>query len=223
MRIRAGLLPAALAAGLLGGCGSAGPAPKDSKALRGVAPPISSKLRVQEAAIHRQVLASLGHDADSHARYGTVPADLRDKQAPPANQVLSASTAHPATAIQGISVELHLPHGSALATAVGPDVPDRIQGSADLHTPATWDVTFADVHGTIPIAQTLFTITDEQGRLLMPRVSVAGGGPLPRTVPARRPFTLTLKTVVSVGDGKLRYAPDGADWLAEWDFDVETD
>jgi len=42
-------------------------------------------------------------------------------------------------------------------------------------------------------------------------------------VPAGRPFTLRLTTVVSVGDGKLRYAPEGGPWLAEWDFDVETD
>jgi hypothetical protein len=215
VRVLAALTAAATTAGLLGGCGSAASAPK--------APRISSKLRAQEEAIHRQVLASLHDDADGHVRYGALPADLRGKQAPPKNQVLGATAAHPAIAIQGNSVELHLVRGDALATAVGPDVPDRIQGSADVHTPATWELTFADVHGTIPIAASLFTITDEQGSLLLPRVSVAGGGRLPRAVPAGRPFTIMLKTVVSVGDGKLRYAPAGPGWLAEWDFDVETD
>ena len=217
---RAALLPALIMAGLLGGCGSA-TAPKAT--TKAPAPRISSTLRAQEAAIHRQVLASLHDNADGHARYGAIPADLRARQAPPKNQVLSATAARPAVAIQGNSVELHLAHGSALATAVGPEVPDRIQGSADIHTPATWDLTFADVHGTIPIAPSLFTITDEQGALLLPHVTVAGGGPLPGTVPAGRPFTLSLKTVVSVGDGKLRYAPSGPNYLAEWDFDVETD
>jgi hypothetical protein len=184
---------------------------------------VSHRVRAQEAAIHQQVLAALHHDSDARTRYGQVPADLRSRQKAPANQTLSASMAHPAVAIQGISVKLHLSAGTALATAVGPDVPTRIQGSADLQTPATWDLTFDDVHGMIPLSPTMFSITDEQGMLLSPRVTVAGGGPLPKAVPAGRPFTLQLKTVVSVGDGKLRYAPTGGAWLAEWDFDVETD
>lgn len=219
------LLPAALALGLLAGCGSAKPAPRPSSDVQGAAKAlsVSKSIRAQEQAIHQQVLASLHQNSAANVKYGTIPTDLRNKQAPPANQILSASATHPAIAIQGNSVMLHLARGGALATAVGPDVPDRIQGSADLHTPATWDLTFADVHGTVPISPRLFTITDEQGMLLLPRVSVVGGGPLPRTVPAGRPFTLQLSTVVSVGDGKLRYAPTGGAWLAEWDFDVETD
>lgn len=217
------LLPAALAAGVLTGCGAAKPASERAQEQRAPTPRVSSRLRAEEAAIHQQVLASLHHDGGASARYGSLPAYLRNKQAAPANQVLSASAAHPAIAIQGNSVVLDLAHGSALATAVGPDVPDRIQGSADLHTPATWDLTFANVHGTVPISPRLFTITDEQGMLLLPQVSVVGGGPLPKIAPTGRPFTLRLTTVVSVGDGKLRYAPGGGPWLAEWDFDVETD
>jgi hypothetical protein len=222
--VRRALLPAALAAGLLAGCGTATPAPSTTHAAAAPKPPTVSKgLRAEEQAIHQQVLASLHQDSAAGVKYGSIPTDLRGKQAPPSNQVLSASPAHPALAIQGISVVLHLAHGSALATVVGPDVPNRIQGSADLQTPATWDLTFADVHGTVPISPRLFTITDEQGALLSPRITVLGGGSLPRTVPAGRPFTLQLRTVVSVGDGKLRYAPSGGAWLAEWDFDVETD
>ena len=217
------LVPAVLAAGLLTGCGAATPASKRVQAPDPPAPKVSRRLRAEEAAIHRQVLASLHRDGEPGARYGNIPAYLRDKQAPPPNQVLSATAAQPAMAIQGNSVLLHLAHGSALATAVGPDVPDRIQGSADLQTPATWELTFVDVHGTVPISPRLFTITDEQGMMLLPHVSVVGGGQLPNSVPPGRPFTLRLSTVVSVGDGKLRYAPGDRSWLAEWDFDVETD
>jgi hypothetical protein len=187
-------------------------------------PKVSSRVRAQEAAIHREVLASLHHDSNKNARYGGIPAYLRNKQGAPANQVLTATAAHPVYAIQGNSVRLRLAHGSALATAVGPEIPERIQGSADLHTRATWILTFTHVHGTVPISPSLFTATDEQGSLLLPRVSVVGGGPLPKTVPAGRLFTLRLTAAgVSVGDGKLRYAPGNGPWLAEWDFDVETD
>ena len=217
------LVPAVLVAGLMTGCGAARSASKPVQAPEPPAPKVSTRVRAQEAAIHREVLASLHQVSHAGASYGSIPAYLRDKQAPPANQILSATAAHPAIAIQGISVKLHLAHGSALATAVGPDVPDRIQGTADLHTPATWDLTFADVHGTVPISPRLFTITDEQGMLLAPHVSVLGAGRLPTFVPAGRALTLRLTTVVSVGDGKLRYAPAGGPWLAEWDFDVETD
>ncbi len=223
LRLAGRLAPAALLVCLLSGCGATTPASEHAQAPGPPTPKVSSAVRAQEAAIHRQVLASLHHESDAHVRYGSIPAYLRGKQAPPANQVLSATAAHPAIAIQGNSVVLHLAHGSAVATAVGPDVPDRIQGSADIHTPATWALTFADVHGIVPISPRLFTVTDEQGMLLLPHVSVVGGGSLPKIVPAGRPFTLRLTSVVSVGDGKLRYAPEGGSWLAEWDFDVETD
>jgi hypothetical protein len=213
---------AALATALLAGCGSSDPA-ANSGAAAPKPPRISAKLRAQEATIHQQVVASLSQRNGATGRYGSIPPNLRNKQSAPVNQVLHASASHPAIAIQGNGVLLHLLHGTALATAVGPDIPTRIQGSADLHTTATWDLTFADVRGAVPISPSLFTITDEQGSLLWPRLSVVGGGPLPKTVPSGRPFTLKLKTVVSVGDGKLRYAPTGGSWLAEWDFDVETD
>jgi hypothetical protein len=217
------MVVAAIAAGLLSGCGASTPAATHSAADVPPVPKVTSRVRAQEAAIHREVLASLRKVSKDRERYGGIPAYLRKKQAPPANQVLTATAAHPVYAIQGNSVKLRLAHGSALATAVGPDIPDRIQGSADLHTPATWLLTFADVRGTVPISPRHFTITDEQGMLLLPHVSVAGGGPLPKFVPVGRSFTLRLTTVVSVGDGKLRYAPAGGAWIAEWDFDVETD
>ena len=221
--LRRGLAPVALLAGLLAGCGVANRTPTHTDTAAPPTPRVSSAVRAEEDAIHREVLASLHQNSDAHTRYGSLPAYLRNKQAPPPNQTLSATPAHPADAIQGVSVVLHLPHGSALATVVGPDVPDRIQGSAKLHTPAAWDLSFADVRGTVPLSPSLFTITDEQGMLLLPHVSVIGGGPLPKAVPSGRPFTLRLTTVVSVGDGKLRYSPERGPWLAEWDFDVETD
>lgn len=228
--LRRAVLPAAIVAGVLTGCGTATSTISHTSTHTSTqlqappkAPSVPKSVRAEERAIHQQVLASLRQNSDANAKYGGIPTGLQGKQAPPPNQVLSASADHPAIAIQGNSVALHLAGGSALATAVGPDVPDRIQGSADLHTPATWDLTFANVHGTVPISRRMFTITDEQGMLLLPRVSVVGGGPLPASVPAGRPFTVQLSTVVSVGDGKLRYAPSGGAWLAEWDFDVETD
>ena len=224
-RAAATLLVAAVVV-TLAGCGSSATSSRSATTSATTTqtvpvPKVSKRVKAEEQAVHRQVGAALHHH--THAQYGGIPKDIRDRQAAPANQVLSASAAQPADAIQGVSVRLHLAHGTALATVVGPDVPTRIQGTSDLHTPAVWDLTFADVHGTIPIAARQFSITDEQGELLSPRVSVLGGASLPHTVPASHPFTLRLRTRVSVGDGKLRYAPTGGHWLSEWDFNVETD
>jgi hypothetical protein len=223
----AGLVAAGVAVALAG-CGtsaspSGSPTAGTSSSQVAPVPKVSQRVKAEERSLHREVSAALHHNSDAHTRYGGLPADIRRRQAPPGNQVLSASVARPAEAIQGVSVRLHLAHGSALATVVGPDVPTRIQGTSDLHTPAVWDLTFADVQGAIPIAARMFSITDEQGQLLSPHVSVLGGTSLPHTVPAGRPFTLRLSTRVSVGDGKLRYAPTGGRWLSEWDFNVETD
>lgn len=74
---------------------------------------ISAAVRRQEAAIHRRVQAALHHDSKANSRYGILPADLRTRQKAPANQTLSATTAHPAEAIQGNSVMLHLPTGAS--------------------------------------------------------------------------------------------------------------
>lgn len=185
------------------------------------APKVSARVRAEERALHRQVQASLHHN--SRASYGVLPADLRSRQKPPPNQVLSSSVTHPADPIQGVSVRLHLGGASALATAVGPDIPTRYQGTFNLHAPATWVVTFTDVSGRFPLAQRVFSLTDEKGETLHPRVSAAAGGRLPKTVPTGRSFTVKLKDpLVSQGDGKLRYAPSGR-LLVEWDYSVETD
>ena len=167
--------------------------------------------------------AALAGHGDPHARYGALPRDLRGHQRLPPDQVLPASLAHPAEAIEGNAVALTLAGGSAHAVAVGPDVPSRNQGTADLHTGASWVLTFSAVHGRVPLSAGRFTITDGQGQLLHPRVRPAGGGALPPTVPAGRPYTIVIRARVSVGDGRLRYAPATGRLISEWDFDVETD
>ena len=221
----------ALAAVCLSGCGGSGHGSSSASTARSAtstvasvpAPKVSEKVRKEEQAIHQQVLASL--HTTSKARYGGVPADLRNRQKPPPNQVLQSSLSRPSDGIQGVDVRLHYHGATAMAVGVGPDIPTRVQGTFNLHTPATWEITFSDVHGTFPLSPAMFTLTDEQGQLLKPHVTTITGGPLPARVPAGSPFTVRLKSdLISEGDGKLRYAPDaGGKLLVEWDFDVETD
>ena len=226
-RVLAAIAAGLLAAGLVTGCGGSGRAFTDGSSTTGMittppTPRVSAHVKAQERAIHRQVLVSLSHH--SRARYGALPADLRHRQKPPPYQTLNSSLGRPADPIEGIAVRLHLHGARALAIAVGPHVPTRVQGTFDLHTPATWDITFIDVHGSFPLSSSMFTLTDEQGQTLRPRVATAEGRPLPAAVPRGRPFTVRLKSdLFSEGDGKLRYSPVGGHLLVEWDFDVETD
>lgn len=225
LRRRPALALAAAAAAALAGCGaSASRQQSTDRASTASVPPavhISSALRAQEEAIHQQVLASLHQLSDKHVRYGSIPSYLSKPSS--VNRVLTASAADPVLAIEGATVALRLAGAGALATAVGPNVPDRIQGSSALHTPASFDVTFAGVHGSIPIDAGAFTVTDEQGELHHPSLTVLGGGAVPAVVPAGAPFTLVLSTILPIGSGTLRYTPVGPQYLAAWDFDVETD
>jgi hypothetical protein len=221
-RCAGGLLAAMVIACAVVGCGGSGQTKKRAAGGGTPAVHISRRLKAREVAIHRRVLAAL-HQPD-HGRYGGIPKDLRGHQAVPGNQILTSRVGRPADAIQGISVRVTLASGArALMTTVGPDVPDRDQGSFRNHTNATWAVTFASVHGRLPISNGTFAITDEQGQTFAPRMTVLGGGKVPAAVPRGRPFTLVLHARTSIGDGKVRYKPAGGRLLVEWDFDAETD
>ena len=218
---------ALLSAGAVAGCGSARPAAPDHRADgAGGRPPavhVSRAVRAEEASIHRAVTSSLRSGAASRRSYGGIPVELRGHQAPPRRQVLSARPGDPAEPISGVSVRLHLAGGRALALGVGPYVPVRDQGSFHNRTPATWRVTFSDVHGTVPVRASMFTLLDEQGRTLVPRVSVLGGGPVPVTAPAGRSITIVLAARTPIGTGTIRYTPSGNHFVAGWDYDAETD
>jgi hypothetical protein len=176
----------------------------------------------QAQAVHQRVIAALHHLADKNVRYGGIPSFL-PKATIPVNRVVSATATHPALAIQGDAVALRLARGHALATAVGPDIPDRIQGTSAPSTPAAFDLTFTGARGSVPLKSSAFTVTDELGVVHHPQVSVLGGGVVPTSVPVGRSFTLVLRTQLPIGNGRLRYAPAGPHPLVAWDFDVETD
>lgn len=89
--------------------------------------------------------------------------------------------------------------------------------------PATFDLTFTAVHGSIPVTAAKFTITDELGHLHHPQVSVMGGGPTPATLPAGHPSTLVIHTTLPIGNGRLDFTPMESRPLVAGDFDVETD
>jgi hypothetical protein len=134
-----------------------------------------------------------------------------------------ASESRPWLAIEGDTVAVHLNHGHVLATAVGPSVPAEGQFPVPPTTPASFQLTLTAASGIVPIAASDFTIMDELGRLHHPRVAIAGAGRLPSHVSPGRTLTLTLEDVLPVGNGQLRWTPEGSRPIVSWDFDVEID
>ncbi len=156
------------------------------------------------------------------AKYGQLPSWL-PKATIPVNRIVTASAAHPWLAVQGDTVSVHLAHGRALVTAVGPSVPEEGEFPVPKTTPCAFTVTFTAVRGSVPIDPSAFTILDENGHIHRPVVNRAGGGALARRILPGQTVELTLKDVLPTGDGHLRWAPSGDTPIVAWDFDVEID
>lgn len=162
-------------------------------------------------------LAPFGTDVFTNPR-GWLPAP-----ATPVGRVVTASPAHPWLAIEGDTVRVLLARGHAMATAVGPAVPEEGQFPVPATSPCTFTITFADVSGTVPLSPAAFTILDRLGKLHHPQVTVQSGRPVPAEVTAGAPLALTVKAVLPTGGGQLRWTPQGASPVVSWDFDVEID
>ncbi len=158
----------------------------------------------------------------SPAKYGGLPSWL-PKPKLPVDRIVAASAAHPALAIQGDTVSVHLARGQTMATAVGPAVPEEGRFPVPATSPCSFTVSLAAGRGTVPIRPQAFTILDELGRIHHPRVTSRNGAPVPAHLEPGRIITLTVRAVLPTGGGRLRWAPDGTRPIVSWDFDVEID
>jgi hypothetical protein len=150
-------------AAALGGCGTATSTQSSSPsrpAARGVPkpPPISAKLKAQEAAIHAQVLAALHAPAPPNLKPG-IPSFI-PRSSLKVNRILTAAPGHPALSIGGDSIWLDLHNGRSLATVQGPYLPPGVSGTAVPQTSTTIRVTFARARGSVPLASADFSIID---------------------------------------------------------------
>lgn len=75
----------------------------------------------------------------------------------------------------------------------------------------------------VPIAASMFTITDELGTVHHPKITVLRGGRVPARAPAGTPITLVMRATLPIGNGRVIYRPAGPHAVASWDFDSETD
>ena len=171
---------------------------------------------------HERQGTAIGTPHASTAKYGGLPAWL-PKSKTPVGRVLHASHAHPALSIQGEAISVDLGSARVLATAAGPSVPEEGKTPVPETSPCTFIVTFAHVHGVVPLSAASFAFIDEQGHVRHPHVTAMDGGAPPSHVASGQTVSLTVKDVLPTGDGALMWTPGGGRPIASWDFDVEID
>ena len=238
--LRSTLLGALVVVGAvaLGGCGSSSQTSIPQKTVstppKAVSdgypkpPKISAKLRAQELAVHRQVLASLHAPTPKNVKPGVIPKFI-PRSTLRIGRIVTATAAQPQLAIQGNSLRVKLAHASVVTTVTGPYVPIKYSGTNDPIVPGSFVLTFSRAHGHIPLDASDFHITDALGTGLFPSVDVRGGGEIPAAIPTNRKLTLVFHDTLPIGQGYFEYNPlgtlvaKGKRPMASWDLDVESD
>ena len=187
---------------------------------------VSAAVRAQEQQIHEQVMAGLHAPAPAGPKPGVAGFIPRNTIA--VNRIVTATPSHPQLTIQGDSVLLDLPSGHALATMNGPLYNNKYVGTNDPTVPAQFVLTLTRTHGTLPLAPDDFTILDQLGNNIVPKIRVKGGGALPKQLDTGQCLTLIMSTIIAAGDGSIVYNPTGIAKsghkpLVGWDFIVEDD
>lgn len=158
--------------------------------------------------------------------YGGMPSYLRSAPGAASDDtdaVLDGSADAPALTSEGDPVRVRLADGaSVLATVTGPVVPGEGLPHQGETTTCTWTVTLRGATREVPIDVAQMTTSDQLGNTygLAP---VAGEPSPPSTLGPGQRVTFDLRTTMKVGEGLLRWAPDGTHPVAEWDFEVEND
>jgi hypothetical protein len=140
----------------------------------------------------------------------------------PIDQMAVGTVARPALTVEGIPVEVKTASFSALAVVTGPVVPGEGLPVQASFTTCTWTVTLSHVVGRVPVSVADFDSIDHAQTVYKPYL-VPGERPLPASVGTGQRLTFQIRAVMPVGEGLMRWAPDGNDIVAKWDYRVEND
>jgi hypothetical protein len=136
--------------------------------------------------------------------------------------VLTGTVRRPALTSQGDGVEVRTTHWKVLVTVSGPQVPGEGLPYQAPSTTCTWVVTMSGASGPVPISPADFTSIDDLGNVYRPTF-VPGQARPPRFLEPGRKVSFELRAAEAVGEGLMRWAPDGKNIVAKWDFVVEND
>jgi hypothetical protein len=130
--------------------------------------------------------------------------------------------AHPALTIEGDDVNAHTSTFSVLAVMNGPVVPGEGLPYQATFTTCTWTISLSHVKGKVPLAVADFDSIDHRGVVYQPYL-VPGQPELPSFLRPGQSLTFKIRAVMPVGEGLMRWAPDGDHIIAKWDYQVEND
>ena len=136
--------------------------------------------------------------------------------------VLTGTVQRPALTSQGDGVEVKTARWSVLITVTGPEVPGEGLPYVAPATTCTWVVTMSGATGPVPVSAADFSSIDEQDNVYRPYF-VPGQTEPPAVLRPGQKISFELRAAEASGEGLMRWAPDGRDIVARWDFVVEND
>jgi len=139
----------------------------------------------------------------------------------PVDQQLVGTVAHPALTVEGDVVEVETASFSALAVVNGPVVPGEGLPVQQRFTTCTWTVSLSHVRGAVPVGVADFDSIDHLQTVYKP--VLVPGQSLPAVLHTGQDLSFKIRSVMPVGEGLLRWAPDGDHVVAKWDYQVEND
>jgi hypothetical protein len=140
----------------------------------------------------------------------------------PVDRILTGTLASPALVVAGGLVRVHAPGFSALAEVDGPVVPGEGLPNQMSFTTCTWTFSINHIVGRVPIALSDFDTINHLGTVF--KLSLVPGQPkLPKMLSTGQHLSFELRAVMPVGEGLLRWAPNGNNIIAKWDYQVEND
>jgi hypothetical protein len=140
----------------------------------------------------------------------------------PVDQTIPGSVADPGLAVDGGYVAVQTPTFSALAVVNGPVVPGEGLPVIQSYTTCTWTISLSHVRGTVPISVADFDSIDHL-QTVYKMALVPGQAPLPSVLHTGQSLTFKVRAVMPTGEGLMRWAPDGNNIVAKWDYQVEND
>ena len=104
----------------------------------------------------------------------------------------------------------------------GPVVPGEGLPFQPKYITSTWTVSLSHVRGTVPLSVADFNSIDVEQTVYKPTL-VPGQRTLPAALHTGQSVSFKIRSVMPIGEGLLRWAPDGDHIVAKWDYQVEND
>jgi hypothetical protein len=140
----------------------------------------------------------------------------------PVDRTVLGTVAHPAITVEGDSVQVRTPTFSALALVTGPIVPGEGLPKQMDYTTCTWTISLSHVVGRVPVTVADFDSIDHSQTVFKPYLLPGEPAP-PKFLRTGQTLTFKIRGVMPVGEGLFRWAPDGNNIVAKWDYQVEND